>query len=791
MTTISVQDANDQAEFMVDVFWEFEDGSPIGSIGFDVSAGDTMYIDIDNLDANGKLLAKAALAVWSAYTGINFVYGDYTTTPTGTTPTTVNSIIFGDDEAGAFAGPTYWDYGNPTGPNNDRADTTVTSASVNISTSWLTTYGVSVDSYSFQTYLHEIGHALGLGHAGPYDGAATYGVDNIFAFDSWQMTVMSYFDQVENTDAGTVADFAYIISPMMADIVAMQMLYGTAGNLRTGNDTYGGAASLAMFGADMVALLNHSAPTGPMSATIMDDGGIDTFDFSDDTDDQEINLASGGVSTVYGIIGNIIIFFGTVIENVVAGSGNDTVYGNGVANNLNGGLGNDHIYGYGGGDTLISGGGVDNLYGGSGSDTLYGAGGLNYLYGGDNIDFLYAGAGTRTDAYGGEGADRIYGNLVAHRLYGDGGADFIRTGSGVGTLAYGGADGDFIYGGTGKGTLQGDGGNDFIYANATAHTLYGGSGVDRLFGNSSNGAIIYGGSETDYIYAGSNLVDAYGDGGNDYLYGGTGGHSLYGGTGIDRFFANTMSDSSIVGGDDNDLVYLQSASGTYAYGGDGVDRMYGQNSDDSELHGGNQTDFIYGGAATFLLGYGGSGNDFIYAGGGSQTFFGGSGVDRLYGTAGDYDGLSLYGGTETDYIFGGAGDEFLYAGTTGSDNDFLYGGNGNDFLQSNGGNDKLFGGNGFDTLVNGGGVNNMTGGANADFFRFTDANDLTFINDFQNDIDTIQISSALSGGLSVADFLAAYATTANGNTYISVGGTDIRILGFDDLNELLDDISFF
>ena len=48
---------------------------------------------------------------------------------------------------------------------------------VNISTDWITTDGgandgkTGIDSYGYQTYIHEIGHALGLGHQGPTTAA--------------------------------------------------------------------------------------------------------------------------------------------------------------------------------------------------------------------------------------------------------------------------------------------------------------------------------------------------------------------------------------------------------------------------------------------------------------------------------------------------------------------------------------------------------------------------------------------------------------------------------------------
>src|SRR5262249_53343394 len=114
----------------------------------------------------------------------------------------------------------------------------MSSATVDISADWITSDGGANDgrtgiySYRYQTYLHEIGHALGLGHQGPYNGSATYGVDNDFANDTWQFSVMSYFSQ-HNYNGGTND---YVITPELADIIAIQSLYGAA-TTRTGNTT--------------------------------------------------------------------------------------------------------------------------------------------------------------------------------------------------------------------------------------------------------------------------------------------------------------------------------------------------------------------------------------------------------------------------------------------------------------------------------------------------------------------------------------------------------------------------
>jgi len=185
----------------------------------------------------------------------------------------------------------------------------------------------AIDSYTLQTFIHEIGHALGLGHAGAYNGSATYGVDNTYANDTWQYTVMSYM--AESNFGG--ASYRFNDDADDGRHPGHPNLYGAA-TTHAGDTVYG-------FGSTAGSMYEFSSYASAPALTIYDSGGTDTLNASGYSQNQVINLTGGSFSNIGGLVGNVGIYTTSVIENAVGASGNDTITGNSVANVLTGGAG--------------------------------------------------------------------------------------------------------------------------------------------------------------------------------------------------------------------------------------------------------------------------------------------------------------------------------------------------------------------------------------------------------------------------------------------------------------------
>lgn len=223
----------------------------------------------------------------------------------------------------------------------------------------------------FLTYVHEIGHALGLDHMGAYNGS----VSNPSCFqDSWVYSVMSYFGPPTGKGGLDVAQADWVAgnnvryyaqTPMLNDVLAMQTIYGADTTTRTGDTVYGFNSNVTDLSKAVFDFKLNAHPV----LCIYDAAGIDTLDLSGFAAPSVINLAPGSFSDCDSMTMNISIAYSAAIENAVGGAGADQITGNGLANTLTGNGGNDTLRGGTGDDQLIGGAGNDTLIGGAGQDT--------------------------------------------------------------------------------------------------------------------------------------------------------------------------------------------------------------------------------------------------------------------------------------------------------------------------------------------------------------------------------------------------------------------------------------
>jgi Ca2+-binding RTX toxin-like protein len=115
----------------------------------------------------------------------------------------------------------------------------------------------------------------------------------------------------------------------------------------------------------------------------------------------------------------------------------------------------------------------------------------------------------------------------------------------------------------------------------------------------------------------------------------------------------------------------------------------------------------------------------------------------------------------------------------------------------------LFGGNGYDILVGGGGFdflngNNgnaeLTGGGRKDNFQVDVGAGRVFINDFQDDIDTLLLDESFFPGKTVNQILTQHGSSSGGDSAIDLSGTGadsprIILLGVDNIFSLANDIT--
>jgi hypothetical protein len=630
-------DANGDA--VATSYWSYSDEFPHkwGSVT-PGTAGGTIYYWFDptaSWTAAQESIIAAGLALWSAVANIQFA---------PTSNENAAQIAFhldpysGETSTAASAiGPS--GVGQPFIGSTQGAETTFDPTPyfwANLSSF------TQAGGYGVDTVIHEEGHLLGLGHAGPYNGTVDPATQQLGPYDSRQWSLMSYINPwdptaeyygsypVSGTNWGTSAD-GYQNEPttwMPLDILVAQRLYGVATSTPlSGGQTFGFNCNVA---GPIEPFFDFTINTSPV-VTLWDEGVGNTLDVSGFTAAATIDLQPGTFSSVDGMTNNIGIAYFTAIDTAIGGPGNTTFIANSDSDAIVGGSGQNQVVFTGsnasytdrpfGGGRMVSGAGA--------ADTLVAIGSLDFVGGADTISTQVGGPISLASS------NVLFVGPVAANVT-LGGADTLVAASATTTIQAAGAAGN-------RGDLLFSNGGDLLYyGGATADTIIasnatiqGSSAGLTVYSNEPASSIEYqGGAGYGVVVGGSGRVTAQAGAGGGVMVGGSQGGNV---------LAATGGASALFGEGPGDLMILGGAAQDYAIIGAGPETVQAAGSTGTAIvFAGSGSDYVQGGA----------GLNIMAAGSGDGTLVGGSGINLFLfidGQAGGSDVITNWG-SDQDWV---------------------------------------------------------------------------------------------------------------------------------------------
>ena len=325
-------------------------GGPAGAGGGTV----TYYFDATSNWSDAEQAAfVGGLNLWSAEANIHFA--------AATSASLADVVFYRGSDGGAYTSTPAYDgsgstigkiFGDSLGPQGQSEISIDTSQA---SWSQLTSFS-KIGGYGIATIVHEEGHLLGLGHAGPYNGTVNPRTQQQGPLDSRLWSGMSYIRPedtsakyyssypVSGTNWGTTSDFYYRApyTPMPLDILAAQQLYGAPTNSTlSGGQVFGFNCNISA-STGIRSWFDFTIDTSPV-ITLFDTGVNNTLDLSGYTQNSTVDLRDGHFSSVAGLVNNIGIAYNTKIDNAVGGTGNDAFQVNADNDAINGEAGTDTV----------------------------------------------------------------------------------------------------------------------------------------------------------------------------------------------------------------------------------------------------------------------------------------------------------------------------------------------------------------------------------------------------------------------------------------------------------------
>ncbi|SDH82127.1 calcium-binding protein [Pseudomonas panipatensis] len=530
-------------------------------------------------------------------------------------------------------------------------------------------------TYGYQTFLHELGHALGLTHPHSSSLPAATGEDHL------KYSVMSYRSYDGASLTWGYSNSFYPTSLMLNDISAIQYLYGANTTYQSGNNTYSWTPDTSVF------------------ETIYDTGGIDSLDASNQTQSVQLNLNSGSWSQIGKAFWNgqayvrdcLTIAYTSTIENATGSAYNDTLIGNAVANVLDGRAGADNMQGNGGDDIYYvdNAGDVVTENAGQGTDSVYAS--VNFTLG-NNVENLTLTGSAAINGTGNSLNNLITGNAAANLLDGGAGAD----------------------------TLKGMGGDDSYYVDSGDVVVENlNEGTDSVYAGFN---YTLGANLENLTLAGTSAINGTGNGLNNLITGNAAANLLDGGAGADTLKGMGGNDTYSVD-NSGDLVIENANEGTDTVNAS-ISYSLGANVENLTLTGnaisgtGNTLNNVLIGNAYANTLNGGAGNDTLDGGAGSDTLYGGLGDDTYWiDSSGDIVSENANEGTDTinasvSYTLGANVENLTLTGASAIN------GTGNEL-------NNIITGNAADNVLNGlGGVDTLIGQGGADRYIVDNVGDI-------------------------------------------------------------------
>ncbi len=331
-------------------------GTPIAPTSKAGTPGGVVKYAFDgSVGEQGKAGYEAALTLWSDIADIKFAKVSMSDNPNlkiyNTDQLNGYSFIphnkFIDATAGVSDLPTQMAPNTRGGPN--RVDLNAEDWTFNFMTDNLSIEG---------TVVHELGHMIGLGHAGPYNGSVQSEART--PYDNRLFTTMSYKPAGDESEKfkgqypvqgswwgskKSNGDWLWGDSqtPMMLDILAAQRLYGASKSTTfAGGQTYGFNTNIADSAKRFYDFSINKEPI----VTIYNSGVNNTLDVSGFEWNSRINLNPGTFSSASAdgsLANNIAIALDTRIDTAIGGAGNDTFILNGHGDTIDGGGGKNKV----------------------------------------------------------------------------------------------------------------------------------------------------------------------------------------------------------------------------------------------------------------------------------------------------------------------------------------------------------------------------------------------------------------------------------------------------------------